>query len=265
MLRLIINADDFGKDHIVNVAIENQIKIGNITSTTIMANADGYEEAIRIAKAYPHISYGVHLTLDEYAPVLSQDIFEVKGIVDKQTGLFVNGKIWNVKFDEDLIKAIRNEWDAQIKKIINANVVLSHIDSHHHVHTIPELKDVLLELGNKYAINKVRGGDYMTIKKFCRGWKHFQNRPRFFDFLYLIARYPRVIKGSHWKKQVSEFFQMTDDFCSVSTFVRNDMYFKKYGEGLTVELECHPGHSKYINETALLDQVKGCKISYLEL
>ena len=55
MVNVIINADDFGKDHVVNIAIKKQIEAGNITSTTIMANADGFYEAIEIAKNNPQI------------------------------------------------------------------------------------------------------------------------------------------------------------------------------------------------------------------
>ena len=265
MLRLIINADDFGKDHIVNIAIEDQIKKGNITSTTIMANADGFDEAVEIIKKYPHISYGVHLTLDEYSPVLSQSIFERKGIVDKQTGLFVNGKIWNVRIDEELKEAIRAEWDAQISKLIIKGVHLSHIDSHHHVHTIPKLKGVLVDLGQKYGIKIIRGRDYVTFSKFLKGWKHFQGKHRLLEFMYLIGRYPRVIEGTLWERHMSKYYHLTDDFCSVASFVRNAAYFKDYGNDLTVELECHPGHARYINETSLLDRIKDNKISYLEL
>ena len=64
-MRVIINADDFGVNATVNTEIERCIREGLITSTTIMAAGDGFEEAIEISKLYPQISFGVHLTLDE--------------------------------------------------------------------------------------------------------------------------------------------------------------------------------------------------------
>ena len=43
---LIINADDFGKCHAVNVAIRDAFRQGLISSTTLMANMDGFDEAV---------------------------------------------------------------------------------------------------------------------------------------------------------------------------------------------------------------------------
>lgn len=266
MPRIIINADDFGKCHEVNVAIEEQILKGNITSTTIMANADGFDEAIQIAKQYPSISYGIHLCLDEYAPVTTQKAFIEKGIVDESTGLFVKGRIWNVSFDEVLKNAIRDEWDAQIQIIKNAGIIPSHIDSHHHVHTILALKDVLLDVLNKNEINKVRGCDYVTTAKFFKGWKHFSNSNLLKELAYLLLRCSRFNEKNKWVANMRGSIEMTDDFCSVMAFWRNQFYFEKYCKEKIVELECHPGHDKYNKETGLLQLLSGYdKMTYNDL
>lgn len=265
MLRVIINADDFGKDHFVNIAIAEQLLKGNITSTTIMANADGFDEAIRLAKQYPNISYGVHLSLDEYAPVSTQTVFVDKGIVDADTGLFIKGKIWHVSIDDELKKAVSAEWNAQIRKITDAGIIPSHVDSHHHVHTIPALKEVLLDVLKRNGITKVRGCYYITLSKFFHGWKHFTNSNRVKELAYYLFRYSRFRRNALWMREMRRAFKMNDDFCSVCAFKQNEAYFEKYGDGMCVELECHPGHSNYSTETSLLDTINQYKISYKEL
>jgi predicted glycoside hydrolase/deacetylase ChbG (UPF0249 family) len=51
-LILIINADDFGISPQVNKVILNDFKNGLITSTTLLANMPGFEDAVNIANGY---------------------------------------------------------------------------------------------------------------------------------------------------------------------------------------------------------------------
>ena len=51
-MKLIINADDCGKNKEVNAAIGHFIEAGKITSTTVMANMDDLEGASRLFDEY---------------------------------------------------------------------------------------------------------------------------------------------------------------------------------------------------------------------
>lgn len=58
-MKLIINADDCGKNKEVNAAISHFIETGKITSTTVMANMDDLEGASRLFDEYQDsISFG---------------------------------------------------------------------------------------------------------------------------------------------------------------------------------------------------------------
>ena len=46
---VIVNADDFGMNHNVNLAIDYCFKKNIISSTTIMANMPGFDEAVKLA------------------------------------------------------------------------------------------------------------------------------------------------------------------------------------------------------------------------
>ena len=81
MKKIIINADDLGYSLWVNGEIERCIVSGVVTSSTLMANAPGFKDGVRIAKQYPHISIGVHLNLVEFAPLTNLEIFRKHGIV----------------------------------------------------------------------------------------------------------------------------------------------------------------------------------------
>ena len=56
MKKVIINADDFGYSSAVNLGIIKAYKEGILTSTTLMANMPGCDEAITLAKEKMQIS-----------------------------------------------------------------------------------------------------------------------------------------------------------------------------------------------------------------
>ncbi|MGL5244285.1 MAG: carbohydrate deacetylase [Sarcina sp.] len=151
MTRLIINADDMGFSLGVNAGIIEAYKRGIVTSCSIMATMPGFEDAIVKVKENKGLGTGVHLTLSAYEPLLK----EHKTIVGE------NGKFYKYvteeiaeKFDED---EILKEFIAQIEKVKDAGIKISHFDSHHHVHQLPQLKGVMQKLVDKYKL-PIRGG-----------------------------------------------------------------------------------------------------------
>ncbi|MBV9443631.1 MAG: ChbG/HpnK family deacetylase, partial [Acidobacteriaceae bacterium] len=53
MKNLVINADDFGFTSDVNAGIVHAHREGVLTSTTLMATGDAFDNAIRLAKENP--------------------------------------------------------------------------------------------------------------------------------------------------------------------------------------------------------------------
>lgn len=264
-MRVIINADDLGKEQIVNDSIEREIQKSNITSTTIMANADAFDGAVAIAKKYTWISYGIHLTLDEYRPVTDNPLFVKYGIVDSK-GVFVNKAIFNTRITNELLEAIEAEWDAQIEKLEANGIHLSHIDSHHHVHTIPSLRNALVNVMKKHHIKRVRNCDYIDLERARHGYKHFLGNNVIKEWLYLLLRFSRFKKSAKWNEEMNKVAKLADIFCSTKSYFNNIQYFYNYAKDKTIELECHPGHPRYNDETALLSNITGVeKITYKEL
>src|SRR5712692_6446387 len=68
--RLIITADDFGRDHACTTAIAESLAKRTITSASIMATGDCFELACDLAHAWNlRRRIGVHLSLDEGRPL----------------------------------------------------------------------------------------------------------------------------------------------------------------------------------------------------
>ena len=61
--KLIVNADDFGIHEAVNRAVLRGFESGILTSTSLMAGGDAFQEAVKLARDMKGIGIGIHLTL----------------------------------------------------------------------------------------------------------------------------------------------------------------------------------------------------------
>lgn len=66
MKKIIINADDFGLTKENNEAIKEGFKTGVITATSLIANTDGFDNAVNdILPLIPDIDVGFHFNIVE--------------------------------------------------------------------------------------------------------------------------------------------------------------------------------------------------------
>lgn len=150
MTKLIVNADDFGYCKAVNYGIISAYKEGVVKSTTVMANMPGFEHAMKLLKENPGLACGVHMTISCNKPVLSN----LESLVD-ENGKFLK-RITNDVIDKMNLDEIYEELCAQIEKV-KRYTEISHLDSHHHVHTLKKLQPVIERIIEKYNL-PIRGG-----------------------------------------------------------------------------------------------------------
>src|SRR5260370_28326383 len=79
MRRLIITADDFGRDIAINEAVEAASRDGILTCASLMVAAPAAADAVARARLLPGLRVGLHLVLTDGSPVLPPD--EVRGLV----------------------------------------------------------------------------------------------------------------------------------------------------------------------------------------
>lgn len=159
MNKLIINSDDYGYSRAINHAIIDTFQEGILTSTTLMTNTPGFEHAVELAKENPELGIGVHLVLTFLKP-LRQD---VPSLVDAEGNFHGQRKHQRGDVTIDLDELYK-EWDTQIQKVLDAGLTLTHLDSHHHVHTYHEgYYNVFLKLAKKYDL-PIRKVNYLGIE-----------------------------------------------------------------------------------------------------
>jgi chitin disaccharide deacetylase len=155
--RLVVNADDFGLTSGVNQAIVELHHRGALTSTTLMAHAQATEDAIDQAIGNPSLGVGCHVVLVDGAPTLPPA--ELPTLVDSSTGRF---RPTLGQFVQDLFlgrirpSEIAAEAEAQIARLRNRGLRLTHIDTHKHTHMFPRVLEPLLNAAQRQHITAIR-------------------------------------------------------------------------------------------------------------
>lgn len=146
--KIIINADDFGISEGAVLGIIKAHRDGILTSTTCMVNMPYAKLGLQLASEYPDLGVGIHLVLTVGQPLIDG----AKSYVDKDGNFLRPSAYPNEKPNADPDELYR-EWKAQIEKFIElAGKKPTHIDSHHHVHLLPQHRDVLIKLAKEYDL-----------------------------------------------------------------------------------------------------------------
>lgn len=156
MKQLIINADDFGLHEQINLGIIAGYLQGCITSTSLMAGAPAFAHAAALAAAYPQLGIGIHLTLVGGRPVA--DPGQIPSLVDKDGMLCGSYPEFLKRYCMAGIrlKEVCRELTAQVEKVTAAGIPVTHLDSHQHLHVVPGIVEIVLDLAKKFDIRAVR-------------------------------------------------------------------------------------------------------------
>lgn len=149
----IINADDLGMTPGTNEAIFRGFDNGMITHSSIMTNCDYFLDAIDGLKTRKNLKIGIHLNLT-YGKALNNS-----KVYNNNSGIFNLGYmaiILKSLQNNDFLIQVEKEFELQILRAIEAGISITHIDSHRHIHLIPKIYNIVVELAVKYKIKRVR-------------------------------------------------------------------------------------------------------------
>ena len=150
---IVINADDLGSTVDVNNSIFELMGRKQLLSATLIANSPHINDACRRVRYFPESSFGVHLNITQYTPLVEEE--RLRPLLN-QNGSFIAERIREIPIDKPLATGIYEEFCMQIDKLHALGVNVSHIDSHHHVHSIPRIFPILKRVQKKYQLRRVR-------------------------------------------------------------------------------------------------------------
>jgi radical SAM superfamily enzyme YgiQ (UPF0313 family)/predicted glycoside hydrolase/deacetylase ChbG (UPF0249 family) len=156
---LIINADDFGLCGGTNRGVEKLLEAGIVKSVSIMPTGYAFESAINIVRNnpdIPDIDVGVHLSLTETKPIQSRNrissLTNKTGKFEDKFSLFFMRYLFGGVKKGHIIRELR----AQIEKVKEAGLEITHLDSHQHIHILPGIFKIVLSLAKEYEIPFIR-------------------------------------------------------------------------------------------------------------
>jgi hopanoid biosynthesis associated protein HpnK len=212
---LIVNADDFGRNEAINLGVVKGFRRGIITSASLVATGPAFESAVASALQMPGLGVGIHLVVNEYVPVLPAA--EIPGLLNSQGRFFSRPRQFmrmalNPRMQRDLLR----EWEAQISKIENAGIKITHIDGHGHCHAHPAAAGTVLRLAKRHGIVNVR------LPAESIFWKTGPVNPaRFIEkvVLWLAAQVPKIL----WKGKLQfprSFYGFSDSGHMTADIIR---------------------------------------------
>jgi len=213
--RLVVNADDFGFTGDVNRGIVEAHRKGILTAATLMATGAAFEDAVRLAKENPALDIGCHLVLVG-APRFPDS-------VAKLTTAVTLGRI-----------RIYDELLVQVRRIVDAGLKPTHLDTHKHTHLLPPVLAAVARISEEFGIRWVRRPFDFPMQP---GGAGLTKRAVSGAFGLVRGRFERVL-ARHGCRSTDHFagFQITGRFdaSSLAGLIR------ALPEGST-EFMCHPG------------------------
>jgi chitin disaccharide deacetylase len=241
--RLIVNADDFGLTQGVNRAVVEANSSGIVTSSTLMANGQAFEDAIRCAASASRLSVGCHVVLVDGLPVLGER--KTPTLSDKKTqdgrfyeslsGMALRATLGRVDADE-----MEAEVTAQIRKLQSAGIVVSHLDTHKHTHVFPAVLRPLLRAARTCGVPAIRNPfgpvRFSSLAKYPTLWKRYSQ----------VTVLNRL--GGRFRRSVLDAGMLTTDGTVgiVATGAMDSSIFRSIIDSLpegTWEFVCHPGYN----------------------
>ncbi len=246
MRRLIINADDFGLTAGVNRAIVEAHEGGIVTSATLMANGQAFDEAVSLAQSRPRLGVGCHIVLVDGAPLVRETATDslldprsrtagaprFREGISKFAALALTGRLAPDEIEAEAV--------AQIGKLQSSGIAVTHLDSHKHTHVFPQVFRPLLRAAQACGVRairnpfeRVRGSQLVARPGLWRRWIEV-------GILGSLAR--------QFREAVRQARVTTPDgtFAIVVTGALDERLLRRMLEHLpdgTWELVCHPGYN----------------------
>lgn len=178
MIKLIINADDFGLDENRTKAILDGFDRGIVTHTTALATMPYFEKAVKMIRAARYLGHmGFHFNLTE-GRALTEAMRNCRFFCDSDgnfTAAFYNVLKYRLRFPSAVRSVVEAEARAQMQCFRDFGGISNHMDSHHHVHTFVSVARILMPIAAEYGFTSFRlsrnlGNDLTLRKRLYKLW-----------------------------------------------------------------------------------------------
>ena len=154
--QVIITGDDLGFRAEWDTPVFDAYERGFVTSTSIVTNGPTYRSAARRLRE-TGVDCGVHLSLVDGAPL--SDPPEVRSLVDARGRFPDTVARFLLRRGVVRIREVALEWERQVQRAFDDGLAPSHLNAHYHLHALPGMFRVAVDLARRFEIPWVRVPD----------------------------------------------------------------------------------------------------------
>jgi predicted glycoside hydrolase/deacetylase ChbG (UPF0249 family) len=151
----------------VNKGVVRALESGHVTDTSLLANGPAFDDAVDRARD-GNWPVGVHLGLVQERPVSSPEAVDSlltdNGRLPEGYGDFLRC-YW---FGGMNRAELRREINAQVEKVMDTGLTVTHLDSHQHIHMVPGILGMVMDVVEEYSIRGIRTADEHILN--ARSW-----------------------------------------------------------------------------------------------
>ncbi len=150
-----ITGDDLGLHDDWDAGIFAALRGGVVTSTSVVTNGPTYGAAVRVLRA-GGFDCGVHLNLVDGAPLSSAA--DVPSLVDAHGRFPGSVGHFLLRYACGAVRTgeVAIEWERQVQRAIDDGLRPTHLNGHYHLHVLPRLFKIAVELARRFGIGWVR-------------------------------------------------------------------------------------------------------------
>lgn len=248
-IRLIVNADDFGRSSSANRAIERAHQQGILTSASLMVNEHSAEAAAEIAKRNPRLAVGLHVVLVCGRSALKPS--EIIGLVNQRFEFETSAIRAGMKyyFNGEMRKHLQHEIDAQIREFKTLGLKMDHVDGHLNFHLHPTVFDIFRRHYREWGVTAMRvtRDPFMMNFRLAYG-RYLYRASHAFIFNRLSSRAVPSLQRRGIRHTDAVFGLLQNDRITESYILRllDNLWPGDF------ELYCHPDEEAHAHETEAL-------------
>jgi predicted glycoside hydrolase/deacetylase ChbG (UPF0249 family) len=227
-----VNADDFGLSAGVNRGILEAHAAGVVSSVSVLVNLPAWEDALRgLRGAGPGLGVGLHVNLTAGSPLSGGGTLR-----DPRTGAFhpLEALVRRALAGRVDPADVAAECAAQVARLREAGVAITHLDGHRHVHVLPGVWPAVVETARRQGIAVVRV-PLEPLGANPGNWRALVKK------VALAAAWRTASRGAPAPRSADRFFGVS--LQGGREFLPRLMALLDRLEQGTTELMVHPGHA----------------------
>ena len=256
MYKLRITADDFGATKSINKAVEVLHQKGILNYAALMVQGKEVNNALDIIKRNKNLKVGLHFTITDEISLSNS-----KSISDKRRNLYSRKNLLLRIFLKRINKIeIHNELSKQVDFFEENNINLNFINGHQHSHTLPLVRDIIINFAKQKNIYLRSISQDYRIERSLK--TNLYNLLKFFFYRSFNKRIKKYNISTN-KLLISPFNKSSKDF-SINSYkdLFNSLKFQNIDKNNVVELMIHPAadeeglsHYWYKNKSDIIDRI----------